>query len=179
MIKRVTIGLCSQCFLAGALGISPARSPISQIGKSRHAPLHFQILRSNPKKMLEHYPPNCQINFNPAKCRNTSRQIRKSQFSLPFYISIFGQIWKIRVLFAGQNMRGHRFILLTTDLDHNLSSKYQLLFSKTISVHSCGITVSRRSDVLSCFIDFPQLLSLNTEPTDNTRGIALLSFSAP
>lgn len=179
MIKRVTIGLCSQCFLAGALGISPARSPISQIGKSRHAPLHFQILRSNPKKMLEHYPPTAKLILIQPNVGISQDRFAKSQFSLPFCISIFGQIWKIRVLFAGQNMRGHHFILLTTDLDHNLSSKYQLLFSKTISVHSCGITVSRRSDVLSCFIDFPQLLSLNTEPTDNTRGIALLSFSAP
>lgn len=68
---------------------------------------------------------------------------------------------------------------MATDLDHNSSSMYQSLFSKTISVRSCGITVSIRSDVLSCFIDFPQLLSLNTEPTDNTWGISLLSFMLP
>lgn len=76
-------------------------------------------------------------------------------------------------------MKVHHFILPTTDLDHNLSLTYQSPFSKTIYVCFYGIQVSIRSDVLSCFIDFPQLLSLNTEPIDNTWGISSPSLKAP
>jgi len=145
------------------------------MGKSRHAPLHFLNLCNNPEKELSvrwlHPLPKNEFD---SERRNILRQMWKIPVSLAL-----GLVRKMRVLSSGENTEVHHFVLVTTDQDHNSSLRYQSLFSKTISVRSCGITVSIRSDVLSCFVDLPQLLSLNTQPTDNTWGISLLSVNAP